>query len=332
MSDYYDVEYLQDEEELDQLDPRTTKAGAHKIKLKRSFEDQSIQFSIIEEEAEKFSPIPSRPPPLPTPKEKQSTTPSRPPPLPTPKDRLLVRAGPSKLPNLLPSEVESVAVRSRLHELGQYPMDSADHYRSSSDTDEASNHPTNIHLANKTKKNKDTLKAMFRVLNAVNTKLDATNISLEEIKRDIKEIKGENELKLKLQWPISNRRNFDFTEQSLRDQTGIERCLKNKLKMGNKTSVQAFIAVNIKNIFRNAGRFTWTGRPSNYPMQQGLVTSEAARSLQITRALIETTQEVFPYSNVAQIEVEIKKALNSLNDKRLNHSSRRMQRSPEAVV
>ncbi|XP_058826050.1 uncharacterized protein LOC131685986 isoform X4 [Topomyia yanbarensis] len=330
MSDYYDVEYLQDEEELDQLDPRTTKAGAHKIKLKRSFEDQSIQFSIIEEEAEKFSPIPSRPPPLPTPKEKQSTTPSRPPPLPTPKachiikkrqprsfgssqqlshksDRLLVRAGPSKLPNLLPSEVESVAVRSRLHELGQYPMDSADHYRSSSDTDEASNHPTNIHLANKTKKNKDTLKAMFRVLNAVNTKLDATNISLEEIKRDIKEIKGENELKLKLQWPISNRRNFDFTEQSLRDQTGIERCLKNKLKMGNKTSVQAFIA-------------------------QGLVTSEAARSLQITRALIETTQEVFPYSNVAQIEVEIKKALNSLNDKRLNHSSRRMQRSPEAVV
>lgn len=68
----------------------------------------------------------------------------------------------------------------------------------------------------------------------------------------------------KIMWPSAGFEELGSLEARLRNETGLEDCLKQKLMSAGRKSFTSFINTNLKGLFYNAGRFTWTGETPHY--------------------------------------------------------------------
>lgn len=106
------------------------------------------------------------------------------------------------------------------------------------------------------------LKAMYRTIKEQSVKLDNVIKVQQTILQEIRELKT-RQADSGLRWPVLNREHLDEIENKLKCDKDFEQILKSQFSTGNRTTLPNFIRDNIHNLFKNCGRWTWTGRPAN---------------------------------------------------------------------
>ncbi|EDS37867.1 conserved hypothetical protein [Culex quinquefasciatus] len=105
-------------------------------------------------------------------------------------------------------------------------------------------------------------------------------------------------------WPIANNDDFTELENSIqKNGKGVEAALVRQFKQAKKSDSKIFITENIKMLFLNTDKYTWTGRANN----------EGVKKCSTT---------IFKDVNEEQITERIKKAINKFNDKRPSHKAK----------
>lgn len=92
-------------------------------------------------------------------------------------------------------------------------------------------------------------------------------------------------------WPVPDFDALKRLEERLRTEKGVEDSFKQKLKSAGNKNLKNFIATNLKGLFYNVGRFTWTGESSSNA-KHGIETHKA-QGLLCVQALVDCCEDVF---------------------------------------
>uniref|UniRef100_A0A8D8P1J8 (northern house mosquito) hypothetical protein n=1 Tax=Culex pipiens TaxID=7175 RepID=A0A8D8P1J8_CULPI len=129
---------------------------------------------------------------------------------------------------------------------------------------------------------------------------------------------ADNEHQYIQHWPIANNDDFTELENSIQENgKGVEAALVRQFKQAKKSDSKIFITENIKMLFLNTDKYTWTGRANNDGVK-----SKPAENLGVIRILTECATTIFKDVNEEQITERIKKAINKFNDKRPSHKAK----------
>uniref|UniRef100_A0A8D8DH96 (northern house mosquito) hypothetical protein n=2 Tax=Culex pipiens TaxID=7175 RepID=A0A8D8DH96_CULPI len=127
----------------------------------------------------------------------------------------------------------------------------------------------------------------------------------------------------KLSWPVANIKALKELEKGLRSSVaGLEEGLKAKMLKASRNSLLDFVKENLKKLFGQVGRFTWTGSiPKNAKHGEP---SYKASGLACIETLIGCSSDAFGEDGEA-IEKTIKKGFEQINEARHKLNERRRQ-------